>query len=529
MPEWLNMVKGVVDSEDLPLNFSSETLLQILRVIKKSFVKRCLELCAERDGDPGFQEEHRCRDLMKKHPEFIGFPIELYVEKSKEKEVTDSEDEEEEKKEEGKEGEVPKIEEADEEEKEARKKKKKVKKVSHGWEQPEPHWMRKSEDVTNGEYSSFYVSLSNDWEEHFSVEGQIEFQALLVAPPFDLFEFKNNIKLDVRRVFCDGMMSGDEGYALPHAILRLDPAGRDLTEYLMKIWTERGSFTTAAEREAVKEKLCYIALNTEMKAATESSDKEETYELTAGSDCFRCPEVLFQPSLAGKESVVGKIGIFTTGSKDANKLERMKRMKNEQSRGEGGLVARACKEMAGMPGPKSGPRNIGGLKPKGRGLLPGLAGLAAGPVGGSTAKDGEAISETAAMVEPNLDVARKGGGQGELCRICDSACLARFPATPANVQVVRAPAGLEQLRAEAHGYRLGRARRRGCRDACALRAAAGPRQHASACTFGGPASRLRPVPAPAAGGQACSVYCAHAPAFLAAHATIGCVFFNLRV
>jgi len=181
-------------------------------------------------------------------------------------------------------------------------------------------------------------------------------------------------------------------------------------------------------------------------------------------------------------------------------------------------------EMAEMPGPKSGPRNIGGLKPKGRGLLPGLAGLAAGPVGGSTAKDGEAISETAAMVEPNLDVARKGGGQGELCRICDSACLARFPATPANVQVVRAPAGLEQLRAEAHGYRLGRARRRGCRDACALRAAAGPRQHASACTFGGPASRPRPVPAPAAGGQACSVYCAHAPAFLAAHATIGCGF-----
>jgi len=222
--------------------------------------------------------------------------------------------------------------------------------------------------------------------------------------------------------------------------------------------------------------------------------------------------------------VVGEAFTTDTGNKDVNMLEHMKKMKNERSRGEGGLVARACKEMAGMPGPKSGPRNIGGLKPKGRGLLPGLAGLAAGPVGGSTAKDGEAISETAAMVEPNLDVARKGGGQGELCRICDSACLARFPATPANVQVVRAPAGLEQLRAEAHGYRLGRARRRGCRDACALRAAAGPRQHASACTFGGPASRPRPVPAPAAGGQACSVYCAHAPAFLAAHATIGCGF-----
>merc|ERR1711871_707610 len=163
-----------------------------------------------------YLEERRLKDLVKKHSEFIGFPIKLYVEKTTEKEVEDDDDDEEEedKKDGDDEDDGPKIEDVSEED---GKKMKKIKEVTHDWEElngQDPIWMRKAEDVTSEEYGAFYKALSNDWEDHaavkhFSVEGQLEFRSVLFVPrraPFDMFEGGNkkkfnNIKLYVRRVF----------------------------------------------------------------------------------------------------------------------------------------------------------------------------------------------------------------------------------------------------------------------------------------------------------------------------------------
>eukprot|EP01012_Entosiphon_sulcatum_P001574 TRINITY_DN102_c0_g2_i4.p1 TRINITY_DN102_c0_g2~~TRINITY_DN102_c0_g2_i4.p1 ORF type:complete len:390 (-),score=107.79 TRINITY_DN102_c0_g2_i4:80-1207(-) len=120
-----------------------------------------------------------------------------------------------------------------------------------------------------------------------------------------------------------------EGYSLPHAILRIDMAGRDLTEWMMKLLTERGhSFTTSAEREIVrdiKEKLSYVALDfdEEMSLANSSSSLEKEYELpdgnriTVASERFRCPEALFKPSFIGLESP----GIHETTYNSINKCD----------------------------------------------------------------------------------------------------------------------------------------------------------------------------------------------------------------
>merc|ERR1711935_767962 len=133
--------------------------------------------CFLKEDQLEYLEERRLKDLVKKHSEFINYPISLWTEKTVDKKVDDDDE--------------PKIEEVDEEESSKKeKKKKKVKEVTHEWDlmnKQKPIWTRKPEEVTKEEYGAFYKALSNDWEEHlavkhFSVEGQLEFTSILFVP-----------------------------------------------------------------------------------------------------------------------------------------------------------------------------------------------------------------------------------------------------------------------------------------------------------------------------------------------------------
>ena len=265
--------------------------------------------CYLKEDQLDYLEENRIKELVKKHSEFINYPISLYVEKTVSKEVEEDEDEEDTKDKEdegeGEEGacekcetDEPEIEEVKDEDlaniekmTEAKAKAKKTKTVEEVVSEyvllnkQKPIWSKKPETVSSEEYASFYKSLTNDWEEHlavkhFSVEGQLEFTGLLFVPkraPFDLFEPNTkkhgHIKLYVRRVF----ISDDCEDLIPEWLkfVRGVVDSEDLPLNISREMLQQNKILKVIKKNIVKKCLDLFA---ELKNNSESEDYTKFYE-----------------------------------------------------------------------------------------------------------------------------------------------------------------------------------------------------------------------------------------------------------
>ncbi|EAZ45147.1 hypothetical protein OsJ_29785 [Oryza sativa Japonica Group] len=169
-PIWLRKPEEITKEEYAAFYKSLTNDWEEHLAVKHFSVEACLSvlLCCSCDFLLEYLEERRLKDLVKKHSEFISYPISLWTEKTTEKEISDDEDEEEKK-----DAEEGKVEDVDEEKEEKEKKKKKIKEVSHEWNvmnKQKPIWLRKPEEITKEEYAAFYKSLTNDWEEHLAAQ-----------------------------------------------------------------------------------------------------------------------------------------------------------------------------------------------------------------------------------------------------------------------------------------------------------------------------------------------------------------------